>query len=449
MATRRGILRFGGALAATAGSALAVSACGAPQGGTTANTGNPQSLPPATIRFHHRGGQPGVGQEPTLYAEQIPLFQAKHPNIKITDEGFTGEDYYTKVTVLSAGGTLGDVMWTSVGGGGIYNLIAQKMLLALDPLVAREKFDLGQYYKGCIDGLKRDGKLYSLPFKAHPGVGPLFYNETEFQRSGAGIPDKTWTLDRFLDAAKRVSNAASGVWGYFPATSQKSVLTFTRAFGGELLDPEGKKTLINSAQAVAAITWMYEAFNKHGIAPQPKWLTANNFTADTAFVNGKLFSGKWGTSFQNTAQNQVKDSFKWFATLHPKGPGNVPGSDYEIDGDSITQVSKVPDQGFQWVKWITNQESGIRLGEIGGTIGGRPDVYKSERMLKDPIRKVFLEAMETAQAGRPLFNTRMAEYEKEIQDSLLPVWNGEQAPSKAFLDELARRVQVILDRPLP
>ena len=44
------------------------------------------------------------------------------------DEGFTGEDYYTKVTVLSAGGTLGDVMWTSVGGGGIYNLVAQKML---------------------------------------------------------------------------------------------------------------------------------------------------------------------------------------------------------------------------------------------------------------------------------------------------------------------------------
>ena len=36
---------------------------------------------------------------------------------------------------------------------------------------------------------------------------------------------------------------------------------------------------------------------------------------------------------------------------------------------------------------------------FGGTVGGRPDVYKSERLLKDPIRRVFLEAMETA--GRP------------------------------------------------
>src|SRR3712207_7421767 len=40
------------------------------------------------------------------------------------------------------------------------SLVAQKMLRELDSLVAREKFDLNQYYKGCIDGLKREGKLY-------------------------------------------------------------------------------------------------------------------------------------------------------------------------------------------------------------------------------------------------------------------------------------------------
>lgn len=443
-------MRWGATLTAATGGGAALTACGAsntPAASGGSGNSATKTQAPATIRFHHRGGVP-PSQEPTLYAEQIPLFQAKYPHIKIEDEGFTGEDYYTKVTVLSAGGTLGDVMWTSVGGGGIYNLIAQKMLLPLDSIVAREKFDLAQYYKGCIDGLKRDGKLFGLPFKAHPGVSILFYNQTEFERAGAGIPDKSWTLDKFLDAAKRVTKPGDK-YGYNPATSQKSVLTFTRAFGGELLDPEGKKTLINSPQALAAITWMYEAFNKHNIAPQPKAVSGQMESIDKGFTNGKLMSGKWGTSFQNTANRDVKDSFKWFASLHPKGPGNVPGSDYEIDGDSITTVSKVPDQGFEWLKWLTNQESGVRLGEIGGTVGGRPDVYKSERLLKDPVRKVFLEAMDTAQPGRPLYNTRMAEYEKEIQDSLLPVWNGEQAPSKAFMDELARRVQVILDRPLP
>jgi multiple sugar transport system substrate-binding protein len=441
--TRRRLVGIGAALAAAGGGA-ALSACGAPgtQGGGEA--ARPSSAP-VSIRFNHRGGTP-PGQEPTLYQEQIPLFQQKHPNITVVDEGFTGEDYYQKVTVLGAAGSLGDVMWTSVGGGGIYNLIVQRLLAPLDPLVAREKFDLTQYYKGCVDGLKRDGKLYGLPFKSHPGVAILFYNQSVFEQHAGAVPDKSWTLDRFLDAAKRVSQG--DVFGYYPATSQKTVLTFTRNFGGELLDKEGKKTLINSPQAVAAITWMYEAFNKHNIAPKPAVATEQG-GVDRMFTNGKLASGKWGTSFQNTANRDVKDAFKWFAALHPKGPGNVPGSDYEIDGDSIVASSKQQEAGWQWAKWLTNQESGIRLGEIGGTVGGRPDVYKSERLLKDPVRRVFLEAMDTAQAGIPVYNTRMAEYEKVIQDALVPVWAGQQAPTKAFMDELARQVQVVLDQTLP
>jgi ABC-type glycerol-3-phosphate transport system substrate-binding protein len=127
----------------------------------------------------------------------------------------------------------------------------------------------------------------------------------------------------------------------------------------------------------------------------------------------------------------------------------VGGSDYEIDAYSIITSSKQQDAAWQWVKWITNQESGIRLGEIGGTIGGRPDVYRSERMLKDPLRRIFLEAMETAQTGRPVHNTRLGEYEKVLQDGLAPVWQGKETPNKAFLDELSREVQVVLDLPLP
>jgi multiple sugar transport system substrate-binding protein len=440
--TRRRLLR-GAATGVAAGSSLALWACG-PASGTGGEGAKPAGQP-VSIRFHHRGGTPPA-QEPTLYQEQIPLFQQKYPTIKIIDEGFTGEDYYQKVTVMAAGGSLGDVMWTSVGGGGIYNLIVQKILAPLDPIVAREKFDLGQYYKGCIDGLKRDGKLYALPFKSHPGVSLLYYNQTLFEQRGGGVPDRSWTLDRFLDAAKRVTQG--DVFGYNPATSQKTILTFVRAFGGELLDPEGRKSLLNSPQAIAAITWMYEAFQKHRIAPTPSQASQEG-GVDRMFVNGKLASGKWGTSFENTARRDVKDSFKWFASLHPKGPGGVPGSDYEIDGDSIIATSKHPDAAWQWVKWLTNQESGIRLGEIGGTVGGRPDVYKSPRLLKDPIRQVFLEAMETAQPGRPVYNTRMAEYEKVIQDGLLPLWEGKETPSRAYIDEITRQVQVVLDKPLP
>ncbi len=57
--------------------------------------------------------------------------------------------------------------------------------------------------------------------------------------------------------------------------------------------------------------------------------------------------------------------------------------------------------------------------------------------------------METAQPGRPVYNTRLGEYEKVMQAGLAPVWEGQQAPTKAYLDELTRQVQVVLDMPLP
>jgi len=101
------------------------------------------------------------------------------------------------------------------------------------------------------------------------------------------------------------------------------------------------------------------------------------------------------------------------------------------------------------VKWLTNQESGIRLGEIGGTVGGRPDVYRADRILKFPERKVFLEAMEGAMPGRPTFNTRATEYETVMGDALQPLWDGKEQPSKTFLDNVTAQVQAILDKPLP
>ncbi len=145
--TRRRLINASAALGTVAGGGLALSACGATNqatggGGDAARP----STAPATVRFHSRGGAPG-SQEVTLYAEQMPLFMQKYPNIKVEHEGFTGEDYSQKITVLSAGGSLGDAMWTAIGGGVVYYFAAQKVIQPVDPFVAREKFDLGQYYK--------------------------------------------------------------------------------------------------------------------------------------------------------------------------------------------------------------------------------------------------------------------------------------------------------------
>jgi ABC-type glycerol-3-phosphate transport system substrate-binding protein len=345
-----------------------------------------------------------------------------------------------------AGGTIGDAMWTAIGDGSIYRFAALKSLTSLDDFVAKEKFDLAQYYAGALAGMKREGKLYGLPFKSHPGMAVMFYNKSLLESKGVGEPTKDWTLDQLVEGAKKVSG--DGVFGYDPNLDQKTFLALTRAHGGELLDAEGKKSLLNSPEAIAAITWLYEAINKHKITPMPDQLKELGGDAKS-FGAGKVAMLRRGTSFQIAAGQEVKDQFKWFVTVHPKGPKGVGGSDYEADGYSVTAASKKGAAAWEWVKWLTNQESGIRLGEIGGTVGGRPDVYKSDRLIsKQPERKVFLEAMENAQPGRPAFNTAFNDYRIAMHDALKPLWTGAETPSKSFLDNANQVVQAVLDKPI-
>ncbi len=153
------------------------------------------------------------------------------------------------------------------------------------------------------------------------------------------------------------------------------------------------------------MTWMYETMHKHGVSPTPQQLTEQQ-GLDTIFGTTKLIMNRNATGWQKNADRVAAGAFKWSLTVHPKGPGGTGGSDFEIDATSVTTATKHPQEAWEWVKFTSDQETGIRLGElVGGTVGGRPDVYRSPRLLKDSYRSVFLEAMETTQAARLPFNT--------------------------------------------
>jgi hypothetical protein len=57
--------------------------------------------------------------------------------------------------------------------------------------------------------------------------------------------------------------------------------------------------------------------------------------------------------------------------------------------------------------------------------------------------------MEKAQDTRPIFNTRMDEYTKTIQQTLDPVWLGKEKPTKEYIDKVNDTIQKVLDKPLP
>lgn len=427
---------------------LALAACAVPAAAPSGEAAGGEAAPAGekvTIRFHARIGQ----QEDTLYDMQIPKFMEENPDIEIVKESFPGEEYNTKVSTMLAGNTLGDAAWSALGGATINFMWAQGIVAPIDDLVASNNIDLAQWYEGCIKAITVEGNLLGLPFKSHPGLAVIYYNETAFEAAGLELPKAGWTQDQQVEMAKALtkSDATPPFYGFLPGTGNiwKTLVTLSRAFGTELLNEDGTKFQLNSELGVQAITWLYDLFQTHKVAPTPAQMVGGG---NDMWIANSLGMYQGGTSVSVTG-GTIGDAFKWMVAPNAVGPGGVGGSDYEVDAYTVTTASQHPNEAFKWVQYLCSKDSGIQLGLIGGTVGGRPDVYGSEELLKFPFRVVFKEIMDNAMNSRITANWRQSEAETALAQLTQPLWAGDETPTQEFIDGVTAQIQTILDLPRP
>lgn len=442
--TRRDFLRAttfsvaGLALAACAAPAAAPAAQQAEGGGEAAPAGEK-----VTVRFHARIGQ----QEDTLYDMQMPKFMEEHPDIEIVKESFPGDEFTAKISTMQAGGTLGDVVWSALGQAKIQFAYAQNVVAPIDDLVSANNVDLSQWYEGCINAITVEGNLLGLPFKAHPGLAVIYYNQTAFEAAGVDLPVAGWTQDQQVEYAKALTNQETTppFFGYLPSTTWKAFVTLMRAFGGELINEDGTQFQLNSELGMQATQFMYDFFHTHQVAPKPEQMVG---TGNEMWANGSLAMYQGGTSV-SVLGSTIGDKFEWMAAPNAVGPGGVGGSDYEVDAYCVTTATEHPTEAFEWVQYLCNRDSGVQLGLIGGTVGGRPDVYGAPELLEFPFRVVFKEIMDNAQDSRITANWRQEEAEVAFGQLTQPLWAGNEEPTEAFIGEVAQQIQDIMDKPRP
>lgn len=428
---------------------MAIAACAAPSaapsGQPAADGGAAPSAEKVTIRFHARIGQ----QEDTLYDMQMPKFMEEYPNIEIVRESFPGDEFEAKVSTMLAGNTLGDAVWSALGGATINFMWAQNIVAPVDDLVSATSVDLSQWYEGCLNAITVEGNLLGLPFKAHPGLAVTYYNQSKFEEAGLDLPTAGWTQEEQIEMAKTLTDrtATPPFYGFLPGTASvwKTMVTLMRAFGGELLNEDGTVFQLNTELGIQAITHLYDFFQTHQVAPTPSEMVGS---ANDMWINGSLGMLQGGTSVSVTG-GTIGDKFEWMVAPNAVGPGGVGGSDYEVDAYCVTTTTQHPNEAFEWVQYLCSQDSGIQLGLIGGTVGGRPDVYGAPELLAFPFRVVFKEIMDNAQASRITANWRQREAEAALAQLTQPLWAGNEQPTEAFIDGVAQQIQDIMNQPRP
>lgn len=304
-------------LGATAGSApFILIACGAGQSAQPTTSG---AKKPATVVVHSRAG---AADHSAFQQTRIPVFKEKFPNIEIRHEDIAGGEMRTKLLVLAAGSSIGDLAWNGTFVGS-HELLAKGTFQPVEKYVKADKFDIKPYLAASLDAQKFNGQLHGLPFIGHYGCNAIYQNLDLLTRSGVQPPpaDASWTTDDLLDRGRRVASGGTAS-GFVPATGiQECGIAWLRTFGGELLTADGKKAAIDSPESQAALQYMYDVVHKHRLAP-----SYANQRAD--FEDGKLafLQATLGLVAEFRLPASKTHQFKWAATVIPKGPSGKRGT---------------------------------------------------------------------------------------------------------------------------
>ncbi|HEV2126096.1 MAG TPA: extracellular solute-binding protein [Chloroflexota bacterium] len=450
--SRRAILWMLASLAPT----TALAACGSTQQANapaqSAQTGGTKTLPPATIGWDTFRGFTPPTEWPKMMVE---TFQAKHPNIKVEArpialEGGNQQSAYPKMLSMASAGTLGEVHAWDPSHWQLYQAVRKNIIQPIDSFIARDKFDLNQYYKVFIDYQKWEGKTWGLPSWGWTGQDGLFYNTELAQAAGITFPAQNspdWTFAKLYDLAVKMGKFLERTGGFGMATSMPSAAgttILTRGFDADNLSPDGKKSTLLEAKPKEGMKWVYDLANKERAVVTPGKLEGSD---QDNFLNGKI--GIWQQGSLGVANvNKVNQGgmLKFKAQLFPKRRDGKRPSQLRGGTWNILRGAPNADHAWEFIKHITSREGALLFNTIGGN-GAlvRPDIM-SDQFFQDPNFRVYLENFENTMLHIVPANFRGTEFESAFGRMGTPWYKGEVG----FEDGLIQwntELQRILDLP--
>jgi len=368
-------------------------------------------------------------------------FEKEYPGIKVKMTFVAGGQYFDKLLTMIAGGTPPDVF-------GFHETVAldyppRGMVLNLQPLIERDNFDLGKYYKLALDPFRYKGDLYGLPWDGTITEVTTFYNVDLFDKAGVSYPDETWTWDTFLDAAKKLTKKVKGrttQWGFCTDKGLPWWINFVWQNEGSIFNKEGTRCTLDEPAAYEALQWYADLANKYQVSPTP------NYSADMGGMMQMFLTGKVaminGAIWMVPIFRDIKD-FQWDVAVPPKGKVRavlVCGSAF-----AISPESKYIDESWEFLKFATGETGCIYELKTGSNIPAIKSLADSELFL-DPTKppknaRICLDVLEY---GR---NYDMCpNYSRVIQPintQLDYLWTGEKTAKEVCI-EAAKQANKLL-----
>lgn len=390
--------------------------------------------------------------------EIIAEFEGKFPHIEVEFRQLEwgGEAAYLEtLTVQSIGGVAPDVMQISYAL--LPQMAQQGILKPIDVYLRRDaqEVDISDFVPIALEATSWNGQTYGLPFEL--GLWWVNFNKDAFAEAGLADPVQLyrageWTWNAMIDSARKITRRDGEGntlrWGLLTFPGDAGVYPWLWAFGGDLLDSEGTRSVIAQAASIAGISHLHQLMYEERILAFPDWMGIPAVAADwgTTLTQGNFGMQPWWMSMI-ADYALFEGTWKYDQVPMPPGPLNPETIPSHIHTIAMWSGTEHPDEAWEFIKYLTGEgyERVIRT-EPG---------YATNRFSQLPIwaesfSAIGLEGLQFFDDGiartrlRPR-HAEIREIESLMQSTLHAVWQDE-APVESTLQQLSGQIDAILAR---
>ncbi|WP_190121849.1 extracellular solute-binding protein [Streptomyces inusitatus] len=421
-------MRRGITVAAIAGVlALTATACGGDSGGGGGDSsGKKAAEDPRSVSGSITWWDTSNEAEGPTYDKLIAAFQAEYPKIKVNRTSVSFDQAEQKFkTAAQSGKGAPDVIRTDVGwSAGFANLGYLQPLDGTPALDGAEDF-----LPGPLSTAKWNNETVGVPQVTDTLA--LLYNKKVFKDAGIAAPPATW--DEFIAAAKTIKKK-TGVTGTQLNPEGYFSLPFLHGEGADMLDVDGKKITVNSAEGVRA---METALKLAGSDVALKPATTDGYVAaQTSFKAGEvamILNGPWSVS-DSYAGKAFKDKDNLGIANVPGGSAGKAGAPIGGHNYSVYRGSKNKDASYLFVRFMASKKSQELTAKEINTLPTRKSAYTAE-VTADPAKKAFQQALTVARP-RPVI-PGVGDLFVAFDQHYVKILRGDVSP-KDGLDALAK-----------
>lgn len=381
-----------------------------------------------TIRYLNYSSSPEHTKD---LAAIVAAFEKQNPTIKIQVQSVPYANYPTTLQTDISGGTAPDTF--ELDQQSLVTFASSGALLDLSGPAAQDSAYHGSVYTPAnLKAAQYKGKQYALPEDFSDVV--LIYNKALFAKAGIPAPTSDWTWQDEQAAARKLTDAAGGVWGdYQPITFNEFYKALDQA-GGSFLSADGARATFDSPQGIAAAQWL---ISKNNTTMPDAAKTANTPDYDTnLFQSGKLamwHNGNW----QFSALQKLP--FDWDAVVEPGS--TTKASAVFQDSVAISATAPHAAEAFKWLNFLTASDTTAKTrvdsswelptladtGKLAGYLsGGKPanrqavfDAVKQQATepviaKQQQLQDIVNNALANAAAGRVAVPAALADAAQQV-----------------------------------